>query len=149
MINSIIIELIELIVNHQSFDKEKSLARLALFYSTSRDCDIEIFIKLLSIFEKDVNILDENGQSLLVSAVTNKNKKVVQFLLNDPNFDCNKNEILYAYVLSMKTSSKIKEELSEFIKVHSQSIDFNRLMPDGKTPPTNILNQNDLTKKEI
>ena len=138
--NSTIIELIDLIINHQSFDKEKSLAKIALFNSTS--CDIEIFKKFLSIFENDVNILGENGQSLLVSAAKNKNKEVVQFLLNDPNFDCNKNEIIYAYVLSKKTSN-IKKELGDFIKDHSQSIDFSRVMPNGKTPPANIIGQID------
>ena len=140
--NSTIIELIDLIVNHHSFDKEKSLAKIALFNSTSCNCDIEIFKKFLSIFENDVNILDENGLSLLISATKNENKEVVHFLLNDPKFDCNKNEVLYAYVLSTKTPS-IKEELSDFIKEHSQSIDFNRLMPNRKAPPTNILDQKD------
>ena len=76
----------------------------------------------------------------------NNNDELVELILNDPKFDCNKSLIVYAYYKSFNSMLSIKFE--KYMHEHSQSINFDYVFPDGSTIFTAIVSEISRTKKD-
>lgn len=91
------IELIDLIINHPSFDKNKSQIERAIKFSIENR-NIEIFRKLMKLVDDDVNLCNSTGSSLLVHAVHFSNGDVIDYILNNDQFDSKGSNILKGFV---------------------------------------------------
>ncbi|KAK8842518.1 hypothetical protein M9Y10_026110 [Tritrichomonas musculus] len=93
------IEKVDLIINHSSFDKVKSQLKTAFFFAVeARENDI--IRKLSKISDEYPNIIDGNGKSLLYYCIYCSNYEIIDEILNDPNFDSEKSDILSCFVIS-------------------------------------------------
>lgn len=91
------IEMVDFIINHPSFDKNKSLIKAAIVNSV-KNKNFEIFKKLLNVVNNDVNICSVSGYSLLFLAVYYLNIQVLDFILENEKFDSKKSDILKSFV---------------------------------------------------
>lgn len=165
--------MIDLIVHHPSFDKNKSKIINALIQSIKYD-KFEAFKFLLGVLNDDVNICDSNGLSLLYYSCRYLNVKVLDYIINAEKFDSKKSNILESFItlcsnsinlvdkqlrnnndnhedeIEDKIEDKIEDEiednsitnfinidlmnkLCDFDKTHDHLIDFNKLLPNGKS----------------
>ena len=76
--------------------------------------------KLLSLFDNDINLIDEEGNSLFVLSSQSKNHEVADFILKNENFDCNKSDILNGFVLSL-SDPFLSKEIFHYIEEHNLS----------------------------
>lgn len=76
----------DLIINHPSFDKAKSQLIKSIFTAVEK-WHFEIFKKLIKINDDDVNICDSNRKILLNFAVVNNRVEIVDYILDNQNFD--------------------------------------------------------------
>ncbi|KAK8842926.1 hypothetical protein M9Y10_025792 [Tritrichomonas musculus] len=135
------IELIDLIVNHPSFDPIKSNLKMAIFNSIKKN-NIEIFNKLSSIKNYDINMFNLKGESLLVSAVMSNNQMIIDEIFKNENFDSEKSNLQSAFIQSFTVkkdfSLDIMNQLYEYDSNHKKLINLNKILPNGKSFFTSI-----------
>lgn len=90
-------EMIDEIVSHPLFNKEKSCYVDALFASIYMN-DINIFHKLLSLFGNDVNLIGNDGHSLLYFSVFMNTNEITTDILNNQSFDSQKSQLVSAFM---------------------------------------------------
>ena len=111
--------MIDLIVAHPMFNKEKSRYIDAIFASIYMD-DINIFRKLLSLFGNDVNLIGNNGESLLYFSIYMRTNNITNEILNNVNFDSEKSQIVSSFmkaglfITSPTNGSNYRNEKSVF-----------------------------------
>ena len=91
------LELIDMIVNHPSFDPIKSQLNEAIFASM-HDNNTEMYEYLLKLVNNDVNIYNEEGHSLLFHSILCNNRNFLNEILNSDTFDPQKSDMLNAFI---------------------------------------------------
>ncbi|KAK8898237.1 hypothetical protein M9Y10_000515 [Tritrichomonas musculus] len=91
------LDLINLIVKHPTFDKSKSLIKVAIAKSVYNN-KVEIMNKLLSLVDNDLNICDIDGNCLLDYAIMNLSEDVISEILNKDNFKSMKVDFVNLFV---------------------------------------------------
>ena len=91
------IDMIDLIVNQPSFDKDKSRYVDAIFASVFMN-DIDIFTKLLNLFGSDVNLISNDGKSLLYFSIYMRTGDITTSILNNNSFDSKKSQIVLSFI---------------------------------------------------
>ena len=160
---------IDLIINHPSFDKDKSQLNFAIALSVKKG-EIVAYNKLSKLNDDSPNIIDSAGNSLLSEAILNSSKEIIDSILNDPKFDSKKSDILNCFVQSYtvindlssyyhnnnngdnenqvdKSPITIMNQLCEYDKNHLNLIDFTKLLPNGKSFFTVIQRKSNYDKK--
>lgn len=99
-------EKIELIIKHPSFDPDKSQIKAALFTSIVTN-NISIFKSLLLRINNDVNICSQSQLSLLLFSINYNRDQIVEEIINNKNFDLNKNNILFAFIQTYQLNEQI------------------------------------------
>ena len=132
--------MIELIIKHPSFDKIRSQLKKSIFLTAEND-QIEIFRKLISIEDNDVNISTAT-KSLLDAAVQNLSRNVITEILMNPKFDSKLNDLQSIFIGAVtkygtfidaenEKMLKIMNELCEYDIKHNHLIDFKSLLSTG------------------
>lgn len=112
-------DLIDSIVSHPSFDRNKSRYIDAIFASVYMN-EIDIFRKLLTLFGDDVNIIGNSGESLLCFSIYMRTSAITTEILNNNTFDEKKSQILEAFFiagcfnLTSRNASNIKNLKANF-----------------------------------
>ena len=101
-------EKVDLIINHPSFNKEKSQLKRSIFLSAEKN-RLHIFRKLIKLKNDDANLINYNNGSLLFFAVKNKSKYIVSEILKNPKFDSNKSCIVDAF-MEMIINNKLHDK---------------------------------------
>lgn len=138
-INNDNIEKIDMIINHPSFDGEKSHIYKA-FKIVIKSNHILIFKKLLEV----VNINIAYGKnSLLELASIYLNVEFIKIILNHPNFDPNNKQIVYSFVKTFNQFDKssanenlvieVMNLILDFDKQHANLINFKELLENGQS----------------
>ena len=104
------IEKVDLIINHPSFDKNKSQLKTALKETIVNDRK-DIFIKLFKGFENDLNTFQIDNRNLLDFAAINSNQDIIAEILKNPKFDSKKSDILKAFVDSYSVTLSISKTM--------------------------------------
>ncbi|KAK8892326.1 hypothetical protein M9Y10_029552 [Tritrichomonas musculus] len=134
-------EMIDFIIQHPDFDKEKSNIKGTL--SKMTEDKPEIFKKLLNLLKEEINDNDYGQETLLLKSIRRCNITFIQAILSHPYFDPKKYN-LYDYFFpilrsfSMKSLEVIKV-LYEYDKEHEKTIDFKKSLSQGETVFTAIL----------
>ncbi|KAK8840572.1 hypothetical protein M9Y10_030782 [Tritrichomonas musculus] len=142
---------VDIIINHPTFDPIKSQLKMALFKSIDQNKG-EIFKKLLKLVNNDVNIYNQNGDSLFLYAVVNGCHEIVSRIVDNPTFDAKKSNLYKAFMISSFIEDNendrteralvgIMEVICQYDKEHDHLIDFNNLLPNGKSFYTSINRQ--------
>ena len=149
------IEKVHLIIQQPTFDKVKSQLKTAILFSVENN-EIEIFKELIQLVDNDVNMSDFEGKSLLFHSIAHASDDIMTEILNHPNFDSKKSDILSAFIesfgdfnqIQIKSSRKIAKSmkannkispietmniLCDFDRSHDHLIDFTKLLPNGKS----------------
>ncbi|KAK8837461.1 hypothetical protein M9Y10_036458 [Tritrichomonas musculus] len=93
------IDKIDFIINHPTFDKDKSDIVTAIFVAAEKN-NIDIFRKLIKLIDNDIDIENQQGESLLVVAAKNLSGAILDELFNDCHFDPAKCQIVNAFIKS-------------------------------------------------
>ena len=151
------IQKIDLIIKHPSFNPIKSQVKVAMFASVNTK-NLNVFRTLLSIVGNDVNIRSQSEETLLSYSIRCKCEEITEEIINDKSFDCQKNDIVksflqtftfnepeenqypeernqYAnnYRVLFDASLKTMDLLYQYDVKHQHLIDFNKLLPSGKS----------------
>ena len=119
-VNNYNYEKIDLIVNHPSFDKDKSQFKKAVSILIQRS-NIKEFKNIFNALKFDINI-SIDSRSILSIAVEYQSFKIVKCILQNPNFDSKKSDILDAFLRGLSNiCDKHKNKLREYDKQSKQS----------------------------
>lgn len=168
-------EKIDLIINHPSFDKDKSNINQAIFIAAEQNYT-DIYKKLIKLINDDVNIYN-NGEHLLIVASSRLSYEIVDEIINNNKFEpkndqlileafikvisrtpinqnklpqLKENEILWKNLTIRITNYRrrqidlcnderdeycfdVMKKIYEYDQNHSKSIDFKKLLPNGKS----------------
>ncbi|KAK8838502.1 hypothetical protein M9Y10_033130 [Tritrichomonas musculus] len=91
------IEKFDFIINHPTFDKDKSDVINAIF-AAAKNNNVGIFKKLIKLIDNDINIENQKGESLLVVSAHNLSGAIIDELFNDPRFDPINGQIVDAFI---------------------------------------------------
>lgn len=143
------VEMVDMIINHSSFDPVKSQLKTAIFISAQKNLG-EIFKKLLKLIDDDVNVICQNGQSLLITAVRSESQEIVTRIVNHSNFNPVKSELFQAFLIasyideetevaeSSEAMINIMNILCKYDSENGKLIRFDNLLPNGKSYFTSI-----------
>ena len=133
---------VDLIISHPSFDQYKSDLKAAIFITIQKN-NVEMFNKLLSITNNDVNMTDQIGNSILVNASKICSLSIIDEILKNESFDPEKsgiNRAFYEIFMSSKQSKfNIINQLYDYDKEHGNLIRFNEVLHTGRTYYTSIV----------
>ena len=130
-------ELIDLIVNHPSFDPVKSFAKNSVFLACKKD-NVNIFKKLFKYINNDINTKNEIGVSLLEIAVENDASNMVVEILNNEKFDLSNINFNKIFIKSFSKSFETMKSLFDYDNKHEKIIDLNQKFSNGLTFYTSI-----------
>ena len=133
------IDMIDLIINHSSFDKNKSLIDVAIAKAVYSN-NVEIMRKLLELNNNDINIFDTDGNNLLKYAVMNENEEVLLELLNNENFDSKKFNLVQAFVDSYSIHNNDKNIIIDENTFSPINIQMEKILKDNDFINNNIAN---------
>lgn len=132
-------EFVDMIINHPSFDKEKSDVKQALFVSILRG-EVEIFKKLLNLISTEINTYkNEDGESLFDYVLKIKcTSKILSEISNHPLFEWKNYDIVQLFTQYFdKLTPEIPIDLLTFLinydREHDNLIDLKKLLPTGKS----------------
>ena len=141
------LELVDLIINHPSFDQDKSDLKRAIFTSISSN-NIEMFRKLIKITNNDINTYERNGQNIFSYALEMKSNEILLDIFKNPSFELKGRDILTDFIQSftqnisvnfqLKASIEIMKGLYNYDQNHDHLINLNSLLKNGKTFFTSI-----------
>lgn len=121
-----------MIINHPLFDPVKSLAKECIFLCCKNDdtsTNIDIFRKLIKIYNNDVNLVDSFGKSLFEISINNNQTNITEEIINNENFYMKKSNFLsnFCYYIKQKfISIDVVNKLIEYDKNHDNIIDFTK-----------------------
>ncbi|KAK8836079.1 hypothetical protein M9Y10_040035 [Tritrichomonas musculus] len=134
-------EIVDFIIKHPDFDKEKSDLKSAIFTTIKND-NFELFKKLLYLLKEEINDYEFNHNSLLFNIIDYKRIDMVKEILKHPNFDSKKNRFFDDFCSNFDpinhNSYEIMKILYEYDQEHDHLIDLNKLTSFGETVFTSI-----------
>lgn len=135
------LELIDMIINHPSFDPVKSQLNEAIFLSVTEN-STQIYEYLFKQINNDVNIYNERGQSLLFYTIICENRYFLKKILSNDTFDPQKSDLFDTFmkITDLQKIARIDfmNDLLNYDENHSHLIKFNELLPNGKSFFTSI-----------
>lgn len=126
---------LDLLIKHPTFDKNISNVNKAIFLSIKEN-NLRIFHELINLIDINEFTYENNKILATVCKQKNININIIQYILNDPNFDSKKNDFLNAFILNLcikQQSLAIIEIMYKYDHDHEKLIDFTKLLPNGKS----------------
>lgn len=138
------IEKVKSITSHPSFNGIKSRIEAGLKEAFEGDKK-EIIAELIKALGKEINDIKIENKSIIDMILNNE--EAISEILKNPNFVPEENEILNAFIKSLtlvsnKSPINIMNLLYKYDKDHHNSIDFNNLLPNGKSFYTSLFDSN-------
>lgn len=117
------LNLVNMIIQHPTFDKVKSQLTSSIFESVKNN-NLDIFKSLLNLIDNDVNFCNDKNTSLLRAAVYFSSEKIFDEIFNHKNIDAKKVNIpeLFEYALLKGRSSYFLEKIYEYDKNNGKSV---------------------------
>lgn len=146
VINDNDLELFNMIIQHPSFDRHKTDVEKALFTAISQNRK-EMYHELIQISKDEFHTYKFNDENVFIYAILNSNNDALNDLFNSTQIKLSKEEIENCFNQSVNILIDINTDRSfdvlatviKYDREHDHSIDINKLLPNGKTLFTSLV----------